>query len=111
VSTNVAVSTAASLQVDAPVVTAKANTANTASAATEEVDAPAVTEKKTTTNNASAKHKEQIQRSIGKTIQHLVCSDNTKISAALDALDLDLDEDKRKAKALSQPEFASCLFN
>ncbi len=46
-------------------------------------------------NNASDKNEESIQ-SIGKMIQDLCCSDNAKVSAALDALNLDVMKDKKK---------------
>jgi hypothetical protein len=57
------------------------------------VDTPEVTENATTTKAASIE-------SIGALIQDLFCSDNAKINAALDALDLDLEKDKEKCDIL-----------
>jgi hypothetical protein len=78
VSTNTLATTATSLQVDTPVMTEDAVTANAVSAATEE--------------------EELIQR-VGKLIQDLAHSDNPKINAALDALDLDFFKDKMKCES------------
>ncbi len=80
VSTNASAAPATSLHVDTPVTTEKANTTNTASAIT-------------------ARHEEWIQ-SIGKLIQDLFHSDNAKVNAALDALDLDFIKDKKNCESL-----------
>ena len=96
---NALASTTVSLRVDTPVVTVKATTANTASAATEELDTLAVAAKATTTNTASTEHEESIQRSIGKMIRDLFCSDNAKVNATLDALDINCTKDKKKRES------------
>jgi hypothetical protein len=77
VSTDASASATASLQVDTSVVSE--NTASTATV-------------------APAKH-ESI-KSVGKMIQDLFHSDNAKVDAALDALNLDLDEDEKKCESL-----------
>jgi hypothetical protein len=62
-----------------------------------QVNAPLVTAKASTANTASTEHEESI-RSIGKLIQALLYSDNAEVNATLDALDLNLDEDEKKCK-------------
>jgi hypothetical protein len=77
-------------------VSTSASASNTASL---QVDTSAATEKANTANTASTEHEELVQ-SVGALIQDLFCSDNDKVDAALDALDLDLDEDKKKCESL-----------
>jgi hypothetical protein len=79
VSTRASTSDAASLQVDTPAVTEKANTSST-------------------TSSTTVNHEESIQ-TIGKMIQDLFCSDNAKVNATLDALHLD-NEDIKKCESL-----------
>jgi hypothetical protein len=80
VSTDASASTSASLQVDTPVATERATTANTASA-------------------AATEYEESIS-SIGKIIQDLFRSDNPKVNATLDTLFLDLDKNEEKCENL-----------
>jgi hypothetical protein len=84
--TNASASTAASLQVDTPVVTANAITASTASTELES------------------------GQSIRVSIRDLFDSDNAIVNAALDSLDLDLDldEDEEKGKSLIAAGGCAC---
>jgi hypothetical protein len=62
-----------------------------------QVDTPVVTER-VTTANASSKGSGESLQCIGKMIQDLIHSDNAKVNAALDALNLNLDGAKKKCE-------------
>jgi hypothetical protein len=90
VSTNASASTAAPLQVDTPVATENATPANTASTATEHEESI----------KSTAAEREESMKDVGKMIQDLFHSDNAKVDAALDALNLDLSGNKNKCEII-----------